>query len=763
MSRTLAEQLLVYQSNVLPVLLETLSKQLRVSTGALRALEIGYCLPDNCWVFPERDEHGDMVGLSFRHWNGKKYMLKGSKRGLIYVPNVHQGAGSPGRYQAGPQNWVRTSEETPCPLCGRTGWCMVSSENPGDPKAVLCGRVSKGATRNLGGVAGYLHILKSEGELGQAGPVLIESKYPLLIVEGATDVAAASDIGLVAVGRPNSQGGLSQLTGLVAGRAVVVLGENDAGAGRKGMDITAEVLRPYARTVAKLMPPEGIKDLRQWTTRGGLDSKKFLGLIQTAYEAPTEENILASIAPVELADLWLDATYREDDITILRMFHGGWYAYDGQCYRRVDKARLRQQLYQFFANKRYKKLKPGGFDILDYDPNKRRMDEITDALLAFCPVAAAEVPCWLDEDHQQEDPRHILSFPNGLLDIGKCIRQEGFVDLQKKTPNFFSLACYPYDFNPHASCGLWKRFLGEVFRGDESKISLLQEWFGYNLIPDNSHEKFMLLLGPTRAGKSTVLELLAYILGETQVIAPTLREITGRFMAVAFIGKLAAIVGDVSTTTNYDTGEALNVLKRITGNDAFMIERKGVDIGQAFMKFYTRFTMATNTMPRLPDMSRTIEARMLVIKFDISFAGREDTTLKDRLKCEAPGILVWALEGLKRLKRNKEFTLPDEHDQVIRQIRGDITPLTEFIDDCCTFSGGPNDFVQSEDLYECWRNWAEANGEKAYTGRWLTTAVMSLFPESCVRTRRIVNKDRVRVISGLVLRPSVAASMGIRR
>lgn len=756
MNKSFAEQLILYQSNILPSLLEKLSQQLHVSTNALTALEIGYMLRNNCWVFPERDENGDITGLSLRQWNGKKYMLPGSKRGLIYVPNVHHSSISPTRYQAGPHNWTRTSEDIPCPICGKPDWCMVSSEEPENPKAVLCCRVSKNASRSLG-QAGYLHIRKAEGELLQPGSVLLPSEHPLLIVEGATDVAAALDIDLVAVGRPNNTGCLDKLSQLIVNRNVVVLGENDAGAGKEGMEKTFEVLRPQTKQIVKLLPPEGVKDLRQWVTQG-LTRDQFLNFIRTTGSSVHDEIILSSIAPLDLAKQWLEAKYHQDGIYTLRVFHGSWYAYDGQCYKEIDTANLRQQLYRFFGGKKFKKIHANGFDILNYDPTKQKLDQIVDALLAFCPITAEEIPCWLDKEHKLSNPKHILIFPNGYLDIsGYAKRNEDF-QLYKSTPHFFSLACYPYDFDPNATCVSWQKFLEEIFIDDPLKISLLQEWFGYNLIPDNSQEKFMMLLGPTRAGKGTILDVLAYILGEDQVLATSFRDYTRRFAIFPFLGKLAAVIGDVSVGTNYDATEALNLLKRITGNDVIMIERKGRDITQTCVKLYTRFTMAANVMPRLPDFARTIESRMLVIQFLTSFMGHEDITLKSRLKLEAPGILLWSLEGLKRLQKNGDFTLPATHNQILRRVRGEITPLTEFINDCCTIGSGQDYFILSEHLYECWKQWAIKNGERPRTVRWLNRSLLSLYP-GCKGSRRLINRKRKRIFLGLRLQSEVAKEM----
>ena len=756
MDVSFAERLIAYQSNVLPVLLEKLSQQLHVSTNALTALEIGYMLRNNCWVFPERDEFGDVIGLSLRQWNGQKYMVPGSKRGLTYVPHVHHSSINPDTYQAGPHNWTRTSEDLPCPICGKPDWCMVSSEAPEDPKAVLCCRVQHGANRRIGD-AGYLHILKVEGDLPHAGSVLLPSEHPLVIVEGATDVAAAMDISLVAIGRPSNLGCLDRLTQLVAGREVVIIGENDAGAGTEGMERAFEVLRPHAKEITKLLPLEGVKDLRQWISQG-LTLEQFLSIARQAIGSPHEDKILRSIAPLDLARQWLKATYYQDDMFTLRVFHGSWYAYTGKGYKEIERDILRQQLYRFFDGKQFKKDLAQGFNILNYDPTRHKVDEIIDALLAFCPITDAEIPCWLDKKTKRSDPKQILSFPNGYLDIsGYAKRNEAF-ELQKPDPHFFSLACYPYNFDPDATCSNWIRFLNELFTDDPLKITLLQEWFGYNLIPDNSHEKFMMFLGPTRAGKGTILDVLACILGEDQVLATSFRDYTRRFAIFPFLGKLAAIIGDVSVGTNYDATEALNLLKRITGNDVITIERKGRDITQTCIKLYARFTMAANTMPRLPDFARTIESRMLVIQFMTSFMGREDITLKNRLKREAAGILIWALEGLQRLRKNGDFTLPATHHQVLRRVGGEINPLMEFVDDNCLI--GKDFSMPTVNLYGCWDQWTKANGEHSHTKRWLISSLGSLYP-GCICRRGTVNGRRVSIMHGIKLQTDAAREMGL--
>ncbi len=751
MSQPFTERLIAFQSNVLPDLLARLAEQLGVSEKALTAMEIGYALRipmkenkevRNCWVFAERDDAGTIVGLSLRNWKGDKFMVPGSKRGLIFIPNLQPGPVGKS-YQSGPQNWLRTSDDVACPICGKHDWCLVSAENPEDPKAVLCSRIEEGSEKHIPDT-GYLHIRKDEGVLAGEGTTLPPSEAPILVVEGASDVAAAYDLGLVAVGRPSSAGGLKQLAMLVAGRQVIIVGENDAKAGKEGMEKTFENIKGSVKRAIKLLPPEGIKDLRAWVRRG-LTAEQLLALAKTAGVTTSNERLLESIAPMDLATHWLDKFYRVGETRTLVFLHQTWYHFTGDCYQAMSYEALRSHLYTYFGDKQYRKMRANGFDIMDFEPNKRKIDEIIDAVKALAASGSPDIPYY--RGPSAFDPILTLSFPNGQIHVEEYLQNRPI--LHPTDPLLFTLNCYPYDFTPVAGCPRWKRFLKEVFPRDERKRLLLQEWFGYNLIPDNSQEKFMMMLGPTRAGKSTVIDVLTGVLGERQVIATSLRQITNRFSLYPFFGKYSATIGDVSIGRNYDATEALNVLKRISGNDRVTIERKNRDIEQSNVKLYTRFTMASNSMPQLPDYARTIESRMLLLRFPISFMGREELTLKADLQKESPGILLWALEGLKRLRTQNGFTLPETHATDLETIRSGLTPLQDFVDECCEVGRSPGYYASTTALYECWRQWALAQGEKLYSAGWLFRKLDEL--HRCFKYRLTVEGGRVRVIRGIKL------------
>lgn len=171
---------LACQKNAWPAMVADLAEQLGVSAASLAALGIGWLPGEACWTFPERDAEGKIIGLVRRFKNGKKISVEGGKRGLTYALDPDFAGGT--TYVPGSHNWVRCSDAYPCPICGRASWCLVSAEDPADPKAVICGRTAEGATIPLG-EAGYLHVRKSDGQVFSAS-ALPMSALPILVMEG---------------------------------------------------------------------------------------------------------------------------------------------------------------------------------------------------------------------------------------------------------------------------------------------------------------------------------------------------------------------------------------------------------------------------------------------------------------------------------------------------------------------------------------------------------------------------------------------------
>lgn len=98
------------------------------------------------------------------------------------------------------------------------------------------------------------------------------SESAVLIVEGASDVAAGLTMGLVVVGRPSNMGGVPMLCRLLRDSRgpVIVIGERDKKTDGRwpGMEGAKSVAKQLAkvlkRRVSARLLPNGAKDLRAW-------------------------------------------------------------------------------------------------------------------------------------------------------------------------------------------------------------------------------------------------------------------------------------------------------------------------------------------------------------------------------------------------------------------------------------------------------------------------------------------------------------------
>lgn len=107
---------------------------------------------------------------------------------------------------------------------------------------------------------------------------------PVLIVEGASDVAAAISMGLPALGRFNNMAGAELIGPMLGGRPAFVIGENDEKPDKRGTPKGCKADcsgclqcfpgREAAKVVAKkinrpwVMPPAGLKDIREVVSAG---------------------------------------------------------------------------------------------------------------------------------------------------------------------------------------------------------------------------------------------------------------------------------------------------------------------------------------------------------------------------------------------------------------------------------------------------------------------------------------------------------------
>ena len=701
----------IYKQNVYPSMLDCFAEQLGVTTDSLKLLGVGYEFDGPSWIFAERNTEGEIIGLIRRFDTGKKYTVEDSNRGLTYVVNPEYGKYQD-RYTPGRHNWTRCSPGLPCPLCSRTKWCMVSADDIENPAAVLCG--NEPGSVGPCGEGTYLHILKPEGmKSSHCDTVLGQTNLPILIVEGQTDVLAALDLGFIGIGRPSAQGGLKLLQGMpLFNRAVAIIGENDAGVGEIGMESSFLTVCKQTQNVVKLMPPEGVKDLRAWI-KNGLTQEQLLTEIDGAASTSAGDIFEDDVAHT-IAKNWLEDELLEDDFPKIRLYKGQWLEYMDGRYKKQAVELLRGELYRYLEGRQCKKLDINGvITIVPYRPSRSKVSDVFDALNRWCPITE-DPPLWLD-DKEHPNPINLISFKNGILDVS-CY-EKGKIVLHNPTPAFFNMNVIPYDFDETLESEQWDNFLLDIFSGDQDKIDLLSEWMGYNCIPDMSHEKMMIFTGRPRSGKSTVLEAMRHMLGYEQCCESSFQSLCGPFGLQPLEGTLAALIGDAKTPRAAQASSALEKLLQIVGGDPVTINRKGIT-QLPTVQLKCRFTMAMNELPAFTDHASALEPRLNLLHFENSYVGREDRHLKARLNKEADAgkIINFALRGLKRLRKNQIFTFPDTSAILQDQFKAISSPIYVFVEECCMFAR--DDRIQKSEafwvdqnlLFDVWRGWSKQNG-----------------------------------------------------
>jgi P4 family phage/plasmid primase-like protien len=282
-------------------------------------------------------------------------------------------------------------------------------------------------------------------------------------------------------------------------------------------------------------------------------------------------------------------------------------------------------------------------------------------------------PSWLDSGRQGME---LLAMANGLLDVGAHLAGQEDC-LRPHSPLWFSPVFMSYNFDPTATCSEWQKFLDRNLGGRHGpKALLLQQWFGYLLLPDTSQQRFLMMVGEGANGKSVVCAVLRGMLDDDNVSAVPFELFGDKFRLEGTLGKLANIVAEVGELDRDRVAEG--VLKAFISGDAMAFEQK---FKPAFTARPTaRLVLATNNPPRFSDKSDGVWRRMSYLPFDVQIPENERVLGMDsvewwRDRNELSGILNWALAGLQKLRLRGRFDEPPDSREAVANLRLDSKGL----------------------------------------------------------------------------------------
>lgn len=299
---------------------------------------------------------------------------------------------------------------------------------------------------------------------------------------------------------------------------------------------------------------------------------------------------------------------------------------------------------------------------------------------------------------EPETPRGGVPFSDGWLDI-----ETG--EISPLTPARWHTWSVPASYNDRTGCKAWLAFLESLGWGEGTEEHrLLRQWFGYLLSGSKAQQKMLLLHGPRRSGKGTILKIARALLGDGAT-GLQLASLTGEFGLSPLLGKTLAVVGDARFTAKVDKVVVERLLS-IIGDDEVLVNIKNKPMVST--RLDARLMMATNERPVFTESSDALAVKFLILHTAVSFLGREDFGLEARLREEIPGIVEWALAGYHDLREVGWFSQTEVGLQMQEDFIRDSAPLRHFVEEECEFGAFK---VRNDELYSSYRLWCERGGQ----------------------------------------------------
>lgn len=306
----------------------------------------------------------------------------------------------------------------------------------------------------------------------------------------------------------------------------------------------------------------------------------------------------------------------------------------------------------------------------------------------------------LGTPEKEVSPPHLIPFAHQIYDL----QNDRFFDY---TPDHVFLNRFPYDYKPNAPiCDSITSTIARIAGDDQEVIRLLYEAIGNCFYLLNSFRGAVMLYGRSGSnGKSTLLNMITRLLGKENASFLSLQDTAERFRLVEVYGKAANIGDDIPNTYLPES----SIFKKLVTGEIVTAEKKGQD--PFSFKPYAKMFFAMNGLPAVSDKSKAFFSRILLIPLnqDFSQSNTRDVKLKDRVwsQQEMECLTRLAVEGLKRLISQGDFTRPECVKKAVEEYEAENNPVREFLAETGSVLNHP-----TQEIYDRYRLWCAQSGHK---------------------------------------------------
>ncbi|MHB8751476.1 MAG: DNA primase family protein, partial [Aggregatilineales bacterium] len=300
--------------------------------------------------------------------------------------------------------------------------------------------------------------------------------------------------------------------------------------------------------------------------------------------------------------------------------------------------------------------------------------------------------------------RRQINFQNGTLDLDTLTGH-----LHTASDNLTS--CLPYDYDRNGEYPAIARFLGHAIPDKDGQRAYMAH-IGLALIGDTTLHKALVLIGPPRSGKTTLLKLAQRTLGVPPGQFPSAilfsSESRGANSRATWLDQSPHLVclDEFPEEAVRDEGE--EIFKSMSAHGGVSMWLKYRD-ERAENTWTAKLMFATNNRMRYRDPSGALTRRLLVVECPNSLPDeRLDGTLLDKFVPELGGFAAACIKLALQVLDTR--TYPES--AAMRALLGDIErngdAVKLWLSENCTFEVGA--FTPTQALYNNFRSWCEENG-----------------------------------------------------
>jgi putative DNA primase/helicase len=254
----------------------------------------------------------------------------------------------------------------------------------------------------------------------------------------------------------------------------------------------------------------------------------------------------------------------------------------------------------------------------------------------------------------------------------------------------------------------WLQFLADVFEGDDETIAFMRRLCGYLLTGEVSEQIVIFMHGKGANGKSTMLDVLLYILGDYALKVPAAMLMAQRNErhptdVAQLAGVRVAVANEISQGAHWDEAR----IKELSGDIRITARFMRQDFFQ-FDATHT-FLVSGNSRPRFRVMDHAMRRRLVLVPFRRRFEGAaRDLDMLAKLKAEASAILGWMAIGAS-LWAEDGLQIPASIRKASNDYCDAMDTFALWLAECCDLAVDANE--SSTMLYRSYSAWKQRRGE----------------------------------------------------